>query len=245
MRVLIIEDNVYQRNALASMARSISDTVKTYETGYGKKALEIAEAENIDIFLVDIELIDMTGIEFARELRKSEKYELACIVFVTSYAEYQMEAFKEIHCYDYIEKPYKREDVVEILERVYRFKARTIKKNKKTITVYSEDQVVQIPIANILFIESHNKDLYIHTEYKTYLVKRGLLSKILEEISSDIFVRTNKAFVVNIEKIESIKKLRNKPWEIYFKEYPELAFVGRTFMKEFTDKFERYIRGEF
>lgn len=244
MRVLIIEDNVYQRSALVSMTKSISNTVETYETGYGKKALEIAYSEDIDIFMIDIELLDMSGLDFAKEIRKNEKYELAYIIFITSYGEYQMEAFKEIHCYDYIEKPYKKEEVVTILDRIYRFKTKKRRESKKSIIVYSEDQVIQISINDIIFIESHNKDLYVHTEDRIYLIKRGLLSNIIEEIDCDKFIRTNKAFIVNMEKIEGVKKLRNKPWEISFKNYEDKAFVGRTFMKEFIEKFERYGEGE-
>lgn len=64
-----------------------------------------------DLFLLDVNLVkedkeDSSGLIFAEEIRSIIKYEFTPVVMITSVASLEIEAYRRIHCYQYLLKPY-------------------------------------------------------------------------------------------------------------------------------------------
>lgn len=114
MNVLIVEDDKIQRESLKKMIKQIDKDINIYESVDKDEALEITNKINIDIFYVDICLNNSSGVDLAIELRQIPKYEFSFIIFLTTHVEYLTQAFKEVHCYDYILKPYNMLDVLNM-----------------------------------------------------------------------------------------------------------------------------------
>lgn len=74
------------------------------------------ENEDIDLFFIDINLPDGSGIELAKAIRSRSRYELKGIVFLTTEAYQVVTAFKTTHCYDYLIKPYDEEDIKNVIK---------------------------------------------------------------------------------------------------------------------------------
>ncbi|WP_229775528.1 response regulator [Anaerosalibacter bizertensis] len=74
------------------------------------------------MFLLDIQLKDYSGFELAKEIRNIDNYKLTPIIFVTAIPTRELMAFKEIHCYDYIVKPFKEEEIVWTKQELYLLK---------------------------------------------------------------------------------------------------------------------------
>ena len=55
-----------------------------------------------DVFLLDIYMHNMSGIQVAEEIRKKDKYVL--IIFITSSKDYAVEVYR-VHASDYLLKP--------------------------------------------------------------------------------------------------------------------------------------------
>lgn len=110
----------------------------------------------------------MNGLQLAEEINKIN--ENTKIVFVTGYRDYAYEAFK-VRAYDYLLKPFNKEDIAEIFRRV----------NKKDIYIktsgHFEVLINGVPIKfktikskELLAILVHTKDSYLTSEYIiTYL----------------------------------------------------------------------------
>ncbi|MPN36597.1 Transcriptional regulatory protein BtsR [bioreactor metagenome] len=114
--ILIIEDDERQR---INLKKIISENdVVIYEAQDKDEALDICNKVCIDIFLVDIVLKSSSGLDFALEIRKINKYELSWIIFITTHREYLTEAFKQVHCYDYIIKPYDKEEILSTIRKL-------------------------------------------------------------------------------------------------------------------------------
>ncbi|WP_242824766.1 LytR/AlgR family response regulator transcription factor [Clostridium botulinum] len=106
--VLIIEDDNYQRKNLKNMLLEIEEDFNIYEAEDKLDALEICNKVLIDLFYVDVSLQNSSGIDLCKDIRKIKKYKFSWIVFITTHVQYMITAFKEIHCYDYILKPYEK-----------------------------------------------------------------------------------------------------------------------------------------
>lgn len=66
---------------------------------------------SIEFFYIDITLKNSSGLNLALELRKMTQYTFSIIVFITSHKNHIMTALNDAHCYFYIIKPYKKEEV--------------------------------------------------------------------------------------------------------------------------------------
>jgi two-component system, cell cycle response regulator DivK len=114
--ILCIEDNADNMMLLSRVFRSGSYCM--VEARNGTQGLKIAESQEIDLILLDINLPDIDGYEVARRLRSSTKAELAHIpiIAVTANAmKADAERCLDAGCDLYISKPI---DIQELWETV-------------------------------------------------------------------------------------------------------------------------------
>ena len=116
--IMIVEDNPNIALGLETIIKSINIDMEIAITGYAKEALEKANSKTYELFLLDIQLYDYSGFELAKKIRNINKYKLTPIVFITAIPTKELLAFKEIHCYDYIVKPFTEKEVVDALSTV-------------------------------------------------------------------------------------------------------------------------------
>jgi len=117
-RVLIVEDNMVNSNLLMQY-------IKKYCTLFfsqtGQAAIEVAKREHIDLIFMDINLgKGIDGIEAMREIRKQVENEGLPIIAITGFAGKQdRDWFIQAGFTDFIAKPYERQDVVSIIDKLF------------------------------------------------------------------------------------------------------------------------------
>lgn len=95
MRILIVEDDVVQRNNLIKIVESRFKDVQVLYSDSVKESLFLLKERKIDLFMLDIKLKDGSGIELAEEIRKIKGYELTGIIFLTTEKQLILDAFKK------------------------------------------------------------------------------------------------------------------------------------------------------
>jgi two-component SAPR family response regulator len=63
-------------------------------------AMEFIARENVDLIFIDIQMPDLSGLEFTRSIAKGPK-----VIFTTAYAKYALDGFK-LDVVDYLLKPF-------------------------------------------------------------------------------------------------------------------------------------------
>src|SRR6056297_2463906 len=116
--IMIIEDNIDTRKGICNIVRDIDNEIEILETGSAEKALALAKAQYIDLFIIDIELEDYSGYELAEKLRKINKYKFTQIIFITGFVDYKLDAYVKLNCYKYITKPFIKKDVIKAIQEV-------------------------------------------------------------------------------------------------------------------------------
>lgn len=84
-RVLLVDDMSTVRKSLRRMLSGFG--MEVLEATDGEGALLLVADEHVDLFLLDIHLAGMDGMELCRRLRQMERFEYAPVLFVTSLAE--------------------------------------------------------------------------------------------------------------------------------------------------------------
>ena len=108
-RILVLEDSKDCLNAITVMLEKVSNRVCVVPVNSLEEARAALEEKALPFqaFLLDINLNmndkdDISGITFAREVRMRREYAFTPIVMITSLANMELTAYRELHCYQYL-----------------------------------------------------------------------------------------------------------------------------------------------
>jgi len=119
MNVLIIDDAMVMRNIHKNILLEFGlPEASLYEASDGKAALKIATSTPIDLFLVDWNMPELSGLDFVKAVRAMDTYKTTPLIMVTSEAaKYNVLEAIEAGVTNYIVKPIKAEMLKDKLEK--------------------------------------------------------------------------------------------------------------------------------
>lgn len=201
---VIVDDEPVARNILETFVAKIPNLnlVKTCKNAM--EAFEIANSKNIDLFFLDINMPDISGLSLAKSINKKSK-----IIFTTAYREYAVDGF-DLQAVDYLLKPIAFDRFLQAVNKFFETQSviskqvnveeKSVKNNY--IFVRSERKMVKIIFDEILYIESLSDYLKIHTK-DTVLVTRETISNLEMKLPSQQFFRIHRSYIVNLNKTDS------------------------------------------
>lgn len=154
------------------------------------------EKESYDIYLLDIYIDKMNGIEIAEAIRKID--ENGQIIFMTSSNAFYKEAFR-IHAVHYLEKPILEEDFFDAIDRV------CVKEEVRFLSFRESGQVHKIPVDEILYIESEDHYKRIVTETGSFFV-RNTVQNLLQDLKEEYFHALGMKTIINLKRVLRINK---------------------------------------
>ncbi len=228
-RILVVEDQVVQRKNLVKMVQMSGrrDAYIVFEADGYSEAMEIALRESIDLFLLDIDInSEENGYELALDLRKLPKYKLTWMVFLTVRSDYERTAFKQVHCYDYLIKPYTKADLSALLETL--LKASTAVE-QQFITVGNDGTAVRFNLSELVYVEALGRKCNFFTtrgEVEMAYVTLKSVEALLAPYAQ--FMRCHRSYIVNTDFIKTFnsKAYRQKYLELYEVERPLPVSAG-------------------
>ena len=108
--------------------------------------------------------------------------------------------------------------------------------SKLKLEVYKGDTVLYLSPDEILFLETADNFLAVHTAKEIYSAKQRLYE--LEEMLPSSFVRISKSSIVNITNIRSVKRNIAGPSEIEFSGTIKRAYASRNYLKQLMNRLE-------
>ena len=122
MDVLIVEDDQEQLDGIESILLEKYDHMNCIKATNYQQAAQLMRANKIQLFLLDISLGDdeseQDGIALGTQIRSMQRYAKTPILYLTAYS---MDAPRAIHatnCYDFLVKPYKKEDLLYTIDKL-------------------------------------------------------------------------------------------------------------------------------
>ena len=189
-----------------------------------------------------------SGLKFAQEIRKKEKYKITWMIFVTAYKEYMLGAFRKIHCYDYVLKPYDKESIektTKLLLTDSRAQIAVTDIKEKFIIVDVKNIEVKIFINEIIFVEVFIRTSIIHTINGSFIIDYLSLKKLHCLINDENILQSHRSYLVNVKFINKIEKTSDKTaYKIHFYNTKETALIGHSYKKEIMDRFNNVTGGD-
>lgn len=199
-------------------------------------AMEFLDKNSVDLIFLDIQMPDLSGIEFTRILKNRPK-----IVFTTAFEKYALEGFK-LEAIDYLLKPFGYDGFLKAAKKAEKLirleKAENkeeIESNNEFLFLKSEYKIRRINFNEIKYIEGL-KDyvkVFIQNEVKPILSLNSLKS-LEAKLPETKFMRVHRSFIVNLEKIDTIERSRI----VFGKVYIPIS-------KQHKEKFQQYLDKNF
>lgn len=240
INILVLEDQKDSREALCKMIASYNreneveiDSAATYEEA--EKLLNNKKTYNG--FFIDINLDienenDQSGIEFARLLRKNRKYEFTPVIMVTSIASLEMTSFREIHCYQYIVKPYDRKTVEDVIQKIVMHDKVA---EEKYIIVKKDGINYKIKCDAIQYVQAITRGIQIKLTKETVKVPYLTIKEFMKKVDPEDFIQCHRMYVVNKKHIVSIDVV-NRMIELEDKNMVEIGVTYKDKIKDFVGK---------
>lgn len=230
-KVLIVEDELSIANGLSQIINSINPNIETVIIDCANKAINYARNNHCSAFLLEIQIKDYSGLELAKEIRKIDNYKLTPIIFITSIPTKKLIAFEEIHCYDYIIKPFQEEKVRKVLETIITYGIMN-EKNKRYLKLKRGRYFYLIRQEEIIYIEFRDRKIHIITIDDELNFSAYTLKYLMEKLDNN-FVRCHKGYIINIDFVDKIDKTNN---DIYLKGIELPIPLGRKYKDSLENK---------
>ncbi len=175
------------------------------------KAMEFLETDSdIDLFFLDIQMPDLTGLEFSRLLPAKSK-----VIFTTAFDQYAIEGYK-VNALDYLLKPFDYNEFLNAAQKARNHietnstqntENQQNNRNSDFIFVKSEYRQIKINFSEILYIEGLKDYVKIYTSsHPRPILTLMSLKKLEEELPSEQFMRVHRSYIISLDKIEAIER---------------------------------------
>lgn len=209
MRIAICDDFAVYREQISYIVKEYFSqknqiaTITTYENG---KAL-IYDAQTIggyDIYILDILMPDISGIELGIELRRLDLN--GQIIYLTSSEDHALDAFKT-KAFNYILKPIDSQELFSTLDEVTSL---LLSQAQKSLIVKTREGDVRLAFNNLLYANMNKRMVAYHLlDGKTIESStiRTTFSEAVQELLQDSrFVLSGASTMVNLHYIIMVEK---------------------------------------
>jgi DNA-binding LytR/AlgR family response regulator len=248
---MIVDDELPAVRELKFLLSKYPEIEVVGEAYDGEDALELARKVKPEVIFLDIHMTHRDGIETARELMKQKPAPF--IVFATGYDQYALQAF-ELNAIDYLLKPFQEERIENTIARIMKWAEKKERmetelgekeiermlqqtvnlKLSDKLAVWDIEKIKILDYHEILYISVDGRQCTVHTVHGNYIAYMNL--KDLEvKLPSDRFLRTHRAYIVNLSNIDEIKIWFNNTFVIQMKNCKDEIPVSRTYMKVFRN----------
>lgn len=211
LRCLVVDDENLGRRLVEENIKQIPflEWIGSCKNAY--EAMEFLQKESIDLMFLDIQMPGMLGTSFLASLRNRPM-----VILVTAYANYAVESY-DLDVIDYLLKPVSIERFTKAVYKAMEFKQNTkpatisnstqeSQEESESFFVNVEYSLVKIIIRDITHIEGMKDYVKIFlTSAKKPVLTKATLKSLEEKLNNKGFKRVHKSFIINVQKIESIR----------------------------------------
>lgn len=206
-RVLLIDANKKSRAVIVEMLREVEQNICVMETDDINTAYGYAMRFTVNLFISDVSLHysvkeDTEGIIFIEHMREISKYRFTPVIFITSLEDSQLYAYRDLHCYQYIEKPYDRNRTVQVIKEALEFEVTP--RNSQYILLRKDGLLYPIRKSDIIYIVFSKSKIEMQLEKNSLLFPGFPLQKMMLKLDNPCFVQCRRNIIVNLQYVESI-----------------------------------------
>ena len=203
IRCMIVDDEPLAIRILTEYVSKVPDLQLIAATSDVFSALQLAQNNEVDLVFLDIQMPELTGIQFMKILNGK-----CHIILTTAYEEYALQGF-EHDVIDYLLKPFSLDRFIAAVNKAKARSNTNVVNQPPTdyIFIKSEYRIIKLWLKDILYFESLRDYVAIHTPKEKILTLQSLRS-FEESLPAHNFIRVHKSYIIPIDKIDAVEKKR-------------------------------------
>lgn len=203
MNCIIVDDDKLSVKIIQEFVERTSELnlLGTFNTAV--EALSILNSplsQPVDLIFLDIEMPEMTGIEFLESLNVIPQ-----VIIYSSQEKYALESY-EYDVTDYLLKPVEYDRFLKAMDRVKERIDRKERPSKESTEIFikNNSSLVRLKYDDILWVEAMENYVVLNTYTDKYTI-HFTMKALSEKLPVDKFMRVHRSFIVNFTKVKAIE----------------------------------------
>jgi len=218
LKCIAVDDEPLALDIIADYVAKVPFLELVKRTENAIEAMQLVQEGNIDLVFLDIQMPELTGIQFLKIAGNKANY-----ILTTAYSQYALESY-DLNVSDYLLKPIafdrfykavekvrnqlqKQETAVVVTKPEPAAVAPTTAQIQDFIFVKTEHKIQKIELDDILYIEGLKDYISIFTKTERVITLQNM-KKMEETLPKGEFIRVHKSYIISVDKIESIERSR-------------------------------------
>ena len=216
IRCLVVDDEPLALNILEDYISKIPFLELVKATTNPIEALTRVQDGGIDLVFLDVQMPELTGIQFLKIANGKTK-----VILTTAYPQYALEGY-ELDVVDYLLKPIafdrfykaaqKAQSIIKPVAGQPAEPTQHVQQQQQDfmsdfIFVKSEHKIQKVYLHDILFIEGLKDYISIFTSNERIITLQNM-KKMEDTLPEKHFIRVHKSYIVALNKIDSIERSR-------------------------------------
>lgn len=214
IRCLVVDDEPLALHIVEDYISKVPFLKLVKSTTNPIEALTLVQQGEIDLVFLDVQMPELTGIQFLKIANGKAK-----VILTTAYPEYALEGY-ELDVVDYLLKPIAFDRFFKSVQKAQGIIQPSVKPVTSPepaqqqndflsdfIFVKSEHKIQKVYLRDILFIEGLKDYISIFTPAERIITLQNM-KKMEDALPEKHFIRVHKSYIVSLNKIDSIERSR-------------------------------------
>lgn len=195
-----IPEAVVQINRYLIEYQNIKNKKFDINNFYDAEALwEHLKTNNCDLIILDIELVQMNGVELGRRIRGELNDHDIKIIYISAMDTYDRQLF-DMQPLNFLPKPIDKEKLYESLDLAVQ-----LSNDKNYVFSFKDkDGLHRIRVRDILYFESLKHDFKVVTTNEAFEFRSSLL-EIMKRLPNFGFAQVHRSYIINYDQIKTVK----------------------------------------
>ena len=208
IRCIIIDDEPPAVRLLEAYAARVPDLEVAATFNSAVKGLHYLSNNTVDLLLLDVQMPDLTGLQFLKVVRDPP-----LVILTTAYEDYALEGY-QLNVADYLLKPIGLDRFLEAIERIRSRLAATTTSTPPAapttnhLFVKSGHKTVRIDLDDLVRLEGMSNYVALHLSDGQKHLTLDSMTQLLEKLPTERFVRIHRSHAVAVGKIDYVEKSR-------------------------------------
>ena len=203
MKVIIVDDEPLALEVLETYLTHFPELKLSAKCTNAVEAFESLSEGDIDLMFLDIQMPQITGIDFLKSLKNPPK-----VIFTTAFSNYALEGF-ELNAVDYLLKPFSLERFTKAVQKFKEIYAKNDKALGEAeaadyIFVKADKKLIKLRFEDIFYVEGLKDYVMLHTPGGR-IVTLQTMKSLEEKLPSANFIRVHRSYIVNLNLIELLE----------------------------------------
>jgi len=214
IRCIIVDDEVLARKYLKDYITKIPFLDLVGDFNSPLKAYELLEKGEVDLMFLDIQMPEISGLDFLRSLNNTPH-----VILTTAYKKYALEGY-EFNVVDYLLKPISFQRFLKAVNKVQSIvlESKDVDLSQKTIDVKLTSKIddgfiiikadrknYKINFQDVNYIEGQKAYVTFHCEGDRKITALYSLKDLEQQLPKTDFIRVHKSYIVSVSSVTAFQ----------------------------------------